>query len=75
LNTDGLEYQHVSLRALQKELGASSLWDSLFLFQPQDETSQRSSIWSFDNDLVTSEDEISVQVCEVLLKEMAVYFF
>ncbi|KAG9127508.1 Non-ribosomal peptide synthetase [Ceratobasidium sp. 392] len=33
-NNESLPYQHASLRSIQRELGAKSLTDALFLFQP-----------------------------------------
>ncbi|KAG6866968.1 NRPS [Blastosporella zonata] len=49
LNVDALPWQHVSLRSIQRKLGVSSLWESLFLFQPRIETNTVADpLWSFE---------------------------
>ncbi|KAF9257797.1 hypothetical protein L218DRAFT_85650 [Marasmius fiardii PR-910] len=45
-NTSGLPWQHASLRSIQRHLGASKLFDTLFLYQPHSEaTTDEPKIW------------------------------
>jgi hypothetical protein len=63
-NVNALPWQQTSLRSIQKELGISSLWDSLFLFQPLAQDGPRlDSLWKFD----TSENEAKIQVWLMIL--------
>ncbi|KAI0082634.1 hypothetical protein K474DRAFT_1654750 [Panus rudis PR-1116 ss-1] len=49
-NIDALGWAHASLRTLQKALGVSELWDSLFVFQPMPPKSLHAEpIWEFDD--------------------------
>ncbi|KAI9064453.1 hypothetical protein FKP32DRAFT_1591881 [Trametes sanguinea] len=59
-NIASMAWQHASLRSLQRRLGVSSLWDSIFVFQPRQESSERASapLWTFDTGDV---EEISMQ--------------
>ncbi|EIW85132.1 hypothetical protein CONPUDRAFT_117672 [Coniophora puteana RWD-64-598 SS2] len=45
-NTLNMQWQHASLRAVQNKLQVARLWDSLFLFQPNNEETG-SSLWEF----------------------------
>lgn len=57
---ESLEWQHASLRSIQRKLGLSSLWDSTFLFQPlQDEA--ESSLWKPEQ-LFQEQVEIQVSI-------------
>ncbi|EJF65871.1 peptide synthetase [Dichomitus squalens LYAD-421 SS1] len=49
-NVASMPWQHASLRAMQKELRVSSLWDGLFVFQPSQESLEpvENSPWTFD---------------------------
>ncbi|KAF5380902.1 hypothetical protein D9615_004009 [Tricholomella constricta] len=48
-NVDALPWQHASLRSIQRKLGISRLWDSLFLFQPLESNEELpDSLWTFD---------------------------
>lgn len=58
-NVDALPWQQASLRTIQKALGISSLWDSLFLFQPFTPDGSPDSLWEFD----VLEEEVKIQVC------------
>ena len=60
-NAASLKWQHASLRAIQKAVGVGSLWDSIFLFQPpQDTSGPTKRFWEF----MDAESEIAkVQVC------------
>ncbi|KAK7033521.1 Non-ribosomal peptide synthetase [Paramarasmius palmivorus] len=44
-NTDGLPWQHASLRAIQRELGTPGLFDTLFLYQPHATAKHEEPIW------------------------------
>ncbi|CDO69499.1 hypothetical protein BN946_scf184785.g4 [Trametes cinnabarina] len=59
-NVASMAWQHVSLRSIHRRLGVSSLWDSLFVFQPRQESfeSEADRLWTFD---AGNPDEISVQ--------------
>ncbi|KAH0583804.1 hypothetical protein H2248_009404 [Termitomyces sp. 'cryptogamus'] len=50
LNVDALPWQHASLRSIQRELGFTNLWDSLFVFQPHSLGTKKlaAALWSFD---------------------------
>ncbi|KAG6845337.1 NRPS [Tephrocybe sp. NHM501043] len=52
-NVDALPWQHTSLRSIQRKLGVSRLWESLFLFQPRMSGITAEPLWSFE----TQEDE------------------
>ena len=57
-NTAAHNWQHASLRSIQRKLGLSSLWDAIFVFQPLIEEDKH-ELWAFDD----SENEIAkVQV-------------
>ncbi|KAG5645251.1 NRPS protein [Asterophora parasitica] len=58
-NVDALAWQHASLRSIQRKLGISRLWDSLFVFQPI-ESHERSvdPLWTFD---AQEEEATSIQ--------------
>ena len=60
-NVDSMAWQHASLRSIQRQLGVSSLWDSIFVFQPRQESleAETNSLWTFD---VEDVEQISVQV-------------
>lgn len=60
-NIASMAWQHASLRSLQRRLGVSSLWDSIFVFQPRQESLEHESapLWTFD---AGDAEEISVQV-------------
>ncbi|KAH9946102.1 uncharacterized protein BXZ73DRAFT_72945 [Epithele typhae] len=49
-NITCLRWQHASLRSIQREVGVSDLWDSLFVFQPKGEAqqSEQAAPWMFD---------------------------
>ncbi|PIL24012.1 non-ribosomal peptide synthetase [Ganoderma sinense ZZ0214-1] len=49
-NVASMPWQHASLRAIQRELHVIGLWDSLFVFQPSQESldSTSRSPWMFD---------------------------
>ncbi|KAI1795863.1 peptide synthetase [Ganoderma leucocontextum] len=49
-NVASMPWQHASLRSIQRELRVSGLWDSLFVFQPSQESldSTSGSPWVFD---------------------------
>ena len=53
-NTAAHNWQHASLREIQRKLGLSSLWDAIYVFQPIMEEDKH-ELWSFDD----SEDEIA----------------
>ncbi|KAI0336556.1 hypothetical protein GY45DRAFT_411925 [Cubamyces sp. BRFM 1775] len=59
-NVDSMAWQHASLRSIQRQLGVSSLWDSIFVFQPRQESleAETNSLWTFD---VEDVEQISVQ--------------
>ncbi|KAG6874203.1 hypothetical protein C0995_003749 [Termitomyces sp. Mi166 len=50
LNVDALPWQHASLRSIQREMGLTSLCDSLFVFQPRFTGTKdaAATLWSFD---------------------------
>ena len=60
-NVSSMGWQHASLRMIQRELGVSNLWDSLFVFQPRQELLEtaRDAPWSFD---VGDLQDISIHV-------------
>lgn len=59
-NVAALPWQQASLRDIQRHLGISSLWDSLFLFQPLESTESRfEPLWEFE---VSDEEEAQIQV-------------
>ncbi|KAF9464762.1 peptide synthetase [Collybia nuda] len=66
-NIDALPWQQASLRSIQKKLGVSSIWDSLFLFQPS--TSNGSSMdifWEFHGvEKVKIQYAINVEMLQV----------
>ncbi|KAI0780914.1 hypothetical protein BD413DRAFT_608137 [Trametes elegans] len=49
-NISSMPWQHASLRSIQRQLGVSNLWDSIFVFQPQQESlvTQPDRLWAFD---------------------------
>ncbi|KAH9854247.1 hypothetical protein C2E23DRAFT_820117 [Lenzites betulinus] len=49
-NITSMAWQHASLRAIQRRLGISNLWDSIFVFQPKQESLESDShrLWNFD---------------------------
>ncbi|RPD66154.1 peptide synthetase [Lentinus tigrinus ALCF2SS1-7] len=59
-NIASMPWQHASLRSIQRELGLSNLWDSLFVYQPKQESleSKQDALWVFEGDDV---EDISVQ--------------
>ncbi|KAH9901403.1 hypothetical protein C8Q73DRAFT_786775 [Cubamyces lactineus] len=59
-NVDSMAWQHASLRSIQRRIGVSSLWDSIFVFQPRQESleAETNSLWTFD---VEDVEQISVQ--------------
>ncbi|KAL5533182.1 hypothetical protein ACEPAF_4958 [Sanghuangporus sanghuang] len=56
-NMAAQRWQHASLRSIHRKVGLSSLWDTIFLFQPivDDTSDEEDAVWSFDE----SEDEIA----------------
>lgn len=64
-NQKSLEWQHASLRSIQRQLGKGTIWDVIFIFQPSldSDINNGQSLWQFDD----SEDEIAkLQVCVYL---------
>ncbi|KAI0721073.1 peptide synthetase [Cerioporus squamosus] len=51
-NIASMPWQHASLRSIQRELGLSNLWDSLFVYQPKQESleSKQDALWVFEGD-------------------------
>ncbi|RDX56754.1 peptide synthetase [Lentinus brumalis] len=49
-NIASMPWQQASLRSIQRELGLSNLWDSLFVYQPRQESleSKQGALWTFD---------------------------
>ncbi|KAI0748141.1 peptide synthetase [Daedaleopsis nitida] len=49
-NIASMPWQHASLRAIQRELGVPTLWDSLFVYQPKQESLDAGvdAPWTFD---------------------------
>ncbi|KAI0647071.1 hypothetical protein C8Q79DRAFT_1000106 [Trametes meyenii] len=49
-NITSMAWQHASLRSIQRRLGVSNLWDSIFVFQPKQESleSESNRLWAFD---------------------------
>ncbi len=60
-NIASMSWQHASLRSIQRKLGVSNLWDSIFVFQPKQESleSESNRVWAFD---VNEAEDISVHV-------------
>ena len=60
-NVADMAWQHASLREIQRRLGVSALWDSIFVFQPKQEAleSESNRLWTFDTD---DAEDISIQV-------------
>lgn len=60
-NVASMSWQHASLRSIQRKLGVSNLWDSIFVFQPKQESleSESNRLWTFD---VSEAEDISVHV-------------
>ncbi|OJT03537.1 Nonribosomal peptide synthetase 2 [Trametes pubescens] len=58
-NIASMSWQHASLRSIQRKLGVSNLWDSIFVFQPKQESleSESNRVWAFD---VNEAEDISV---------------
>lgn len=54
-NTTSLKWQHSSLRTIQRQLGVTSLWDAIILFQPANEEGDDNAPWRFAD----TEDEIA----------------
>lgn len=65
-NIASMPWQHASLRSIQRELGLSNLWDSLFVYQPKQESleSKQDALWVFEGGDV---EDISVHVSYVML--------
>ncbi|KAI0362122.1 hypothetical protein OH77DRAFT_1416339 [Trametes cingulata] len=59
-NVASMAWQHASLRSIQRRLGVSNLWDSIFVFQPKQEAleSEDGRLWTFD---AGEAEDISVQ--------------
>ncbi|KAI0670364.1 hypothetical protein C8Q78DRAFT_1079337 [Trametes maxima] len=50
-NITSMAWQHASLRSIQRRLGVNNLWDSIFVFQPKQESlegSESDHLWAFD---------------------------
>ncbi|KAL0578432.1 Non-ribosomal peptide synthetase [Marasmius crinis-equi] len=45
-NTSGLPWQHASLRSIQRQLGTSNLFDTLFLYQPHSDVIADDPLWA-----------------------------
>lgn len=60
-NIASMSWQHASLRSIQRKLGVCNLWDSIFVFQPKQESleSESNRLWAFD---VSEAEDISVHV-------------
>ena len=58
-----MSWQHASLRSVQQKLNVASLWDSLFVYQPRQESpeSRVDRLWVFD---AADEVEISIHVSD-----------
>uniref|UniRef100_A0A0W0FS42 Carrier domain-containing protein n=1 Tax=Moniliophthora roreri TaxID=221103 RepID=A0A0W0FS42_MONRR len=56
-NSDGLPWQHASLRAIQRELGSPSLFDTLFLYQPRSAVKIEEPLWNYGVNVELHEGE------------------
>ncbi|KAG6851029.1 NRPS [Arthromyces matolae] len=56
-NVDALPWQHASLRSIQRAMSMTSLWDSIFVFNPSRGTQRNlASLWSLDEEVGTDSD-------------------